>query len=185
MAIANLAIFGMDPKNSNQSLDHDGKGKLVRSKKTKESLYLFLFVSFLLIFAAFTKDDLAKTKESTGNSSEILRRVGDDYWKLMLEESPYLRLQKGLKINKLPDISYDHAQFITEIARSFLRRLEVIKSSELNHEEWITLEILRWELNKIVNDIKYFWLNITIAPHKSSFPTMNQIFNEWKFAGKR
>jgi len=153
----------------------------MQQRKTQKFWSFFLSIIFLLFFAAYKKEDTATTKDSSGKSSEVLREVGDDYWKLMLEESPYLRLQKGLKINKLPDISFRHRQYITEIAQSFLKRLEVIKADELNHEEWITLEILKWELTKIVNNLKYFWLDITITPHKSPLPAVNQIFAEWKF----
>jgi len=115
--------------------------------KEKRTL-LFVLVGTFIIFSisACQRKETQKTaKTNLSKSSEILKKVGDDYWKHMLEESLYLRINYDLKIEKSPDVSFPKAKVDAAFAESLLKRLEELKIEELSHEESISFEILQWQ----------------------------------------
>jgi uncharacterized protein (DUF885 family) len=148
----------------------------------------YRFCIVLAIFLVFTA--LSCKKEGTDQASEpdlsrsskILKEAGDEYWNRMLEESVYLRLKYGLKIEKLPDVSFEHAQSLSDNAQSMLEKLEQIDVKELSHEELISLEILKWQSKKTVEGLKFFWLNFPALPY-FLFGTHN-VFTTFQFKEK-
>ncbi|HDZ26641.1 MAG TPA: DUF885 domain-containing protein [Candidatus Aminicenantes bacterium] len=146
----------------------------------------YRFCIVLAIFLVFTA--LSCKKEGTDQASEpdlsrsskILKEAGDEYWNRMLEESVYLRLKYGLKIEKIPDVSFEHAQSLSYNARSMLEKLEQIDVKELSHEEWISLEILKWQSKKTVEGLKFFWLNFPVTPSSR----MHQVYTTFQFKEK-
>ena len=80
-----------------------------------------------LLCAALVLGNLSCTEkpseESTGElnaSTRLLYQAADDYWEYLLEESLYLRLKAGLRIKKLPDISYAYAKTQQEKAAAVM-----------------------------------------------------------------
>jgi uncharacterized protein (DUF885 family) len=113
-------------------------------------------------------------------SAKSVAEVSEQYWRMMLQD-PSERLQQGLPIDVLPDVSYQHAASEAGKAREMLARLRAVKPSEISHEEEITLDELRWELNLDVAFKKYFWLQPVITPYRSRIPDANRIFTTWQF----
>jgi uncharacterized protein (DUF885 family) len=132
-------------------------------------------VLFLTIFVV-----AAAGAEST--SSKVVAEAAEQYWQMLLRE-PGLRLREGLPVTSLPDVSYRHAAASAMEARKMLDLLSTVKASEITHDEDITLEELRWELNSLLDDEKYFWLKQTrlVTPYRSPVPDANRVLTTWKF----
>ena len=148
--------------------------------RRNQALFVASLVIFSLLVISCKKKPDDKSGLSTTPSSGILKKTGDDYWQFMLDESIYLRYKYGLKIEKLPDSSFQHAQYQADFAASVLDRLQEINIDELSHEEWISLEILRWEMQNIKDGLQYYWLSVPVTPYASPLPTVHRVFTEFQ-----
>lgn len=110
-----------------------------------------------------------------------LEKIQEEYWQNQLEESPYLKLKLGIQIDRLPDLSYEKAKADANFANSLLERLKKIDARTLNHEQWISLQILRWDNAKITEGLQYFWLTNPVTPYASPFLIVHRIFTEHSF----
>jgi len=144
------------------------------------SLVLFLFI--FLAFSACQKKEAEKDAEPGLNaSSKILKQAMDEYWNTMLEEYNTYKLKFGLKVEKLHDVSYAHAQALTKQAQAMLDKLAEIDAQELDHEEWLSWEILKWYLHNAVEVHKYYWLVFSVAPYASPIPGEHLVFTTFQF----
>jgi uncharacterized protein (DUF885 family) len=144
-------------------------------------LFLVLFV-FVVIFVSSCKKTGEKgTETGIKTSSQLLKELGDEYWDFMLEKSIGLQIRQGLKVKKLPDLSFAYANALNEYEVEFMNRLEQIEKNELSHEEWLSFEILKWDLRNKIERIKYFWLDIPLTPYTSPIPSVKWAFSTYQF----
>lgn len=148
-----------------------------------------ILLTLLGIFIVFLGNSCQKSPQkgadaAASKSSRILKEVGDDYWEFMLEESVYLRMKHGLEIQELPDITFPHAKYQASFTKSILERLNDVKVEELNHEESITLEILKWEAQNFMDGLKFYWLHFPVTPYSSPIPLVHRIFTTYEFKEK-
>ncbi|MFQ5743175.1 MAG: DUF885 family protein [Acidobacteriota bacterium] len=115
-------------------------------------------------------------------SSVLLQQLGDELWQHQVAESPLLRLREGLEVTSLPDISYQSAEQDAEFDRSILRRLEEVDAAELSHEEMLTSEVMRWELQNQIDGLRFFWLSSVLTPYSSPLPDLKSIYTSYAFA---
>jgi len=116
-------------------------------------------------------------------SSVLLTKAEDDYWNHALNESLLFRLRFGLKIEKLPDLSFEYSKSQAGFAASILERLKDIKREELNHDETISLDILKWENLNTVEGLAYYWLGFPVTPYASPIPGVISAFKKFPIAG--
>ena len=113
-----------------------------------------------------------------------MKKVEDDYWKHLLDESIYLRMKYGLRIEKLPDLSFDFAASEATFAKAILERLREVKPEELGHDETIYLEALKWDVNKTVEGLRFYWLSFPVTPYASEIPIVNLALSYYQFKEK-
>jgi uncharacterized protein (DUF885 family) len=135
------------------------------------SLLSLLFILQVLAFAA----------EGNSQSSARLARITDEYWQHQLRTVTYYKLQRGEQIDDLPDISERGVKAEGAFARHLLRELAAVKPGDLDHQDWLTLEIMRWRVRQDVGWSKYYWLKFVISPSSSEIVTMERIFTEHPF----
>jgi uncharacterized protein (DUF885 family) len=125
---------------------------------------------------------VAAAAGAQSTSSKLVAEAAELYWQMLLQD-PGLRLREGLAVTTLPDVTYQHAAASAMEARKMLERLNAVKPSEITHDEDITVEELRWEMNRIISDEKYFWLKQTqvVTPYRSPIPEANRVLATWKF----
>src|SRR5215469_496168 len=123
----------------------------------------------------------AQTKPGGGSSSALLARITNEYWQHQLQTQLYYRLQRGDRIDDLPDISEQRAKANAVFARHLLHELAAVKSTELDRQDWLTLEILRWRVQQETQWEKHYWLIFPISPSTSEISTMERIFVEHTF----
>ncbi len=144
----------------------------------RKKIYLLLVCVCFFIFFSFSckKEREQISRPEASESSKILHQVAEDYSRHLLEESLYLRLKQGLSIEKLPDLSFSYARSEADYASSVLEKLARILPEELSHEEYLTLEILRWEAKNTVEGLRFFWLSFPITPYSSLLPYVHRAF---------
>src|SRR5437899_2521629 len=118
---------------------------------------------------------LAATDSTAG--SRALARILDEAYRHRLEESPILRLNHGLPIERLPDLSLAHAEREADFARALARRLEAIAETDLGEEERVTLRAVRWDVGLQGEAARYWWLDFGfVTPYASPMPQLPRLF---------
>lgn len=156
----------------------------MKSKKCLALLFALLAISMVFSSISCTKKEEVKIEEILSPSSKLLKEVGDEYWNLIVEENPAIRIKRGLKIIELPDVSYPYASYQAAFAESVLKRLQDVKLEELNHQDKVSLEILKWEAKNSSEALKFYWLSIPVTPYSSPLRAVHQIYTGFQFQKK-
>ena len=122
---------------------------------------------------------------SVPKSSQALAAILADFDALQLDHEPAVRIQRGLEVTKLPDASYAGAQKDAEAFRSFRKRLARIDPKGLTHEEWLSREILDWQLATYASGAEHFWSFFQITPYSSPFRSFQQVFTTVNFKAEK
>lgn len=103
--------------------------------------------------------------------NEILSNIAEIVWQNALdgEQGILLRLSSGLPITTLPDISYQAAEESATCAQELLNRLSALVTDNFSHEDWLTLEILRSDLQMQVERLKFYWLDFPVTPYTGGY----------------
>ena len=141
------------------------------------TLARFCFVVSLCV-PLFAQGEHGKIGAADAIDSARLARIANEYWQHQLETEIYYRLQRGVAINDLPDISPQKSKDGAAFARHILHELASIAPARLNHQDWLTLEILRWQATQNTQWEKYYWLIFQISPSMGEISTMQRIFAE-------
>ncbi len=117
-------------------------------------------------------------------SKDSLSRIVADFQQHRQETEPALRLRSGLPVETLADLS--EAGFRKEAAyrRSLLERLARIDAAALSHEDDLTLEALRWDLEQYVRLEDHLDLEFLVTPHAFPLPGTSEIFTRQTFADR-
>jgi len=149
---------------------------------------MILFVFFLSVFITSSSckkgpdnSTDAGIKAGKKDSSQILKELGDEYGDYMLQESIELQIMHGIEVTKLPDLSFAYASTQSDYARDFMQRLQQVKEEELNHEEWVSFEILKEDFAKYIEGIKYYWLDFPVTPYTSPIRSVQRAFSSYQF----
>ncbi len=115
------------------------------------------------------------------NSTSAVAAVEDEVWQYTIEHQNMLRLKLGLPITKLPLVSFEQARKDADFAKSILDKIDAIPIDSLSHEEWLSLELLRWQANTTVEGLPYYWLSFSVTPYASPLGGVRQIFTTYRF----
>lgn len=138
---------------------------------------------FLLVISSFAKVTETQTSNTRGTytSSQIVKNISDAYWQRELSENLYLRIQFGMPISELTDISYGSARSRLNFSSTLYGQLKRAKKTELSHEELLTLKLLEWELLNTMQSFQFFWLNSPVTPYASPINTVHLAFTSYQF----
>jgi len=115
--------------------------------------------------------------------SRIVREAMDALWERDLRENLFLRLQKGLAIEELPDLSAEKADANATFARSLLAHLGAVDEAELGEDDRLSLGILRHELTaQVATHELCAWHFSGVTPYASPLPILHRAFTEHRFA---
>lgn len=117
--------------------------------------------------------------------SRALAAILADFAAFQLDREPAFRIQRGLDVAKLPDYSLEGARKDAEASRSFRQRLARIDPAGLTHEEWLSREILDWQLATSVAGAEHFRTFFQVTPYASPFRFLGQVFATVKFRDER
>ncbi|MGE0133018.1 MAG: DUF885 family protein [Blastocatellales bacterium] len=103
--------------------------------------------------------------QDTAQPKAQVKEIADADWRHTLDQNIFLRLKYGLPIKKLPDLSPEQADKDDDYARSLIRKIDAVPKRNLDHEDALTLEILRWQAQSAVEGRKYYWLAFPVTPY--------------------
>jgi uncharacterized protein (DUF885 family) len=109
-------------------------------------------------------------------SSRIVREVGDAFFAWMKEDSLYLQVRLGLRVERLPEISLAKAEKDAARAETMLAQLQKVKPEELSHEEELSLDVLRLRLSAVADSLRFYWLGFSLTPYSTPLNEVNTMF---------
>lgn len=137
---------------------------------------LLLLVSSLLLVGA------GPAPEAPAGDS--VARIVADFWQHQMEIDPILRLQHGLPVETLADLSPEGARKETVYKRSLLERLARLDSASLPHEDDLTRQVLQWSLEQDVRLADHLDLQFMVTPHAFPLRLTNDVFRRHPFAAR-
>lgn len=122
----------------------------------------------------------AAPRHTAGEHAVLLKAIADEVWARDLKNNIDVRLQNGLRIERMPDPSYANEEQNAVFARGVLERLARINPAKLAEEDWLTYETLRWRQQAIVDGLPHFWHSFSVTPYASPIRITNQALTEYK-----
>ncbi len=160
----------------------DGQLITASSMKKRQRLLLITIAALLVSVAAAIPrlSAEASAQSATNKSSMLLQQIADEVWQRKLK-APAARLEQGLPIDELPRWSAANAEADAALSRDVLKRLEAVGEQELNHEESLTLAVVRWDARNAIEGARHFWLRSPVTPYASYLPAAHRIFQTFLF----
>jgi uncharacterized protein (DUF885 family) len=119
---------------------------------------------------------------ATETDAGRLARLIDEYWHYPLLGTFYARFLAGEPVD-LPDLSDQKANSDAEFERRLLAELRTINAGHLSHEDFLNLQVLRWQMEIDIGFAKYHWFDVQITAHASPLPVVQAIFERQQFQG--
>lgn len=142
----------------------------------RPALVLPLLAVLLLLVAG-----AAPQQKPAESNSQVLAAILEDYGKHQLEVGPWFRMQRGLDVTKLPEYSFEGAREELAVLRAFRERLARVSPEGLTHEEWLSREILDWELASFIGFEDHFWPMFQVTPYSSPLRSLREVFAGFTF----
>jgi len=120
------------------------------------------------------------------NDTSKLKNIAEKVWQRNLKRDPYLRLRTGEIITKIPANTRDEAQEDAVFAKEMDSELKDINPKALEHDDWLTLEFLRDQMETL-SDKEEFWLkDFPVTPNTGFWLSFyaQEIFASYKFDEK-
>jgi len=93
----------------------------------------------------------------------------EEAWQHQIAGSVYLQVRQGRLIGELPDLTPEQNARDIEFARSLKDRLGALPVAELAHEDALTVAILDWDADLVLDAEPFYWLNFPYTPYVASF----------------
>jgi len=146
------------------------------------AIFIAVAASFLPCLLSFAHPAAATRPESP--SSRIVQDVGDALFAWMKDDSLYLRVRLGLRVERLPEITLAKAEKDAAKAEAMLAQLQKVKPEELSHEQELSLDVLRLRLSAVVDSLRFYWLGFPVTPYSTPLNEVNTMFGSHVFKDK-
>ncbi len=111
----------------------------------------------------------------------LIKRVAEDVWEHVLEETTYFQLQYGVEVTRLPSLSLADTLDDAAYYQGVLEQLEAIDGSGLDEESLITLAVVRWAARDVVDGSRFHWYASPVTPYVSPLNEANRVFSTFVF----
>ncbi len=138
----------------------------LRHRGVPPSAWALVLTSSLALLAAYGGEPAG-----SGNGATVIEDVAAEYTRLLEETTalgPYGQLRRGETVTTFPDSTPEIAHQIAASAQTLLDRLGAVDEDEISHEDWISLELLRWNLQLVTDAADHYWATIEISPYAVS-----------------
>ena len=98
-------------------------------------------------------------------ASALIASIGDEYLEFVADRDPYLRFRRGERVERFPDWTLEAAEADAAFGQGLLDRLAEVDEQAIQHEDWISLELLRWNLGLLVEAPEHYWADFNITPY--------------------
>ena len=116
---------------------------------------------------------------SVGNSrdgsadADLIAAAGNEYLEFVADQDPYLKFRRGERVEHFPDSTLEAAEANAAFARDLLDRLAGVDEEAIDHEDWLSLELLRWNLGMLVEAPKHYWADFNVTPYAGGGFSLN------------
>ena len=135
----------------------------------------------LLLLAWLPASAQSQTPAINPDAARLARLV-DKYWHHPLIGTFYSRYLAGEPVD-LPDISEEKANSDAAFERDILSELRTVHVNRLSHNDFLTLQVLRWQMETDIGFARYHWFDMEITAHASPLPVVQAIFERQQFHG--
>jgi len=136
------------------------------------------FAAAVIAATALAIPVAAETPTGT-TAAAIVAEVGNAWWQFVLDESPVARLDNGLPVEKLPDVSDAHTKESADRVRALLARLDQADAAKLSGEDLLSSLVLRDRMTRAVEEAGYARFSIPITPYASPIRGVQRVFSEF------
>ena len=116
------------------------------------------------------------TVDQRDASVRELDRARDVYWEHAVESSAYLRTMLELPTDRLPDTSPASAERDAAVGAEVRTLLQAVDAADIDHDQFISLEILRWLARDLEERAAFYWLTFDLTPFSSPLTSVADIF---------
>ena len=142
------------------------------------------FASFLMVVALSFCPIARGAAQSKAPANETdaarLARIIDQYCHYPLIGTFYARYLAGEAVD-LPDISEKKANSDADFERRLLTELQTVRADRLSHDDFLNLQVLRWQMETDIGFAKYHWFDLEITAHASPLPVVQAILERQQF----
>jgi len=140
------------------------------------------FVTVLFLLACLPA--LAQNQPAAAETdSARLAHIIDEYWRYPLMGTFYAHYLAGDSVD-LPDLSEQKAHADAEFDRHILAELRSVNAYRLSHDDFLNLQVLRWQAEDDIGFAKFHWFDLEINAHTSPLPVVQSIFERQQFRGQ-
>jgi uncharacterized protein (DUF885 family) len=115
-------------------------------------------------------------------AAEAVRRAGDTYFRWLQEDRLDIRMRLGLPIERLPDVSLEKLSSDASRAESLERSLAEVDAAALDHDDALSLDVLKRRLREMREAPRFYWLTFDVTPYASPMGPIEEAFARWAFA---
>ena len=98
-------------------------------------------------------------------AADLIAAAGNEYLEFVADQDPYLKFRRGERVEHFPDSTLEAAEANAAFARDLLDRLAGVDEEAIDHEDWLSLELLRWNLGMLVEAPKHYWADFNVTPY--------------------
>ena len=91
--------------------------------------------------------------------------IAEAAWQILLSESPFMQSRQGLLVTELPDNTEEKMQELAAKERALIERIDAVPAAEIDHEDLLTLQLIRWSAEQAVEFETHWWLDFDITPY--------------------
>jgi uncharacterized protein (DUF885 family) len=157
-----------------------------------------IWVIAVVVLLLCTRNAFAQQQSETAKVAPFaiteLRAVSDEFDAWLKAEDLRIQQQYQNPIKQLPQVTPEKAEQDAKRAKGLLRRMSVATSGlmkltnipdvELDHDQWLNAEALRWYLQKIVDEEKWYWHLHSATPYNGPIAGVNEALANYKFANQ-
>jgi uncharacterized protein (DUF885 family) len=97
--------------------------------------------------------------------ADLIAAAGNEYLEFVADQDPYLKFRRGERVEHFPDSTLEAVEANAAFARDLLDRLAGVDEEAIDHEDWLSLELLRWNLGMLVEAPKHYWADFNVTPY--------------------
>jgi uncharacterized protein (DUF885 family) len=145
---------------------------------------MLIRVLYLSVFLA-----AGPAASASADDARTLHRVADEYfeWRQHNDSLAYPPLDTMARLSHMPvipDISLSAARRAGRGAGGWLDVLAPISYTALSHEDQLTLDVLRWDLQNYAEAARYYWLDFPISVYGTRLAAVHDILTGYVFHGQ-
>lgn len=113
-------------------------------------------------------EEQALAADTSAAAAAEVNKLADELLEHLRSTSAYVRLQSGLPVTELDDLTLEQAQREAEFNRAALARLQTIDIAGLAQEQWLLAKLLEHTYESGIHGAEDYWLSFSVTPYNGA-----------------